>query len=574
MSDINAADLTARILKEQGVEWYAGVHGGHVWQLMMAVSRAGIKMYHMRHEQAGVFMADGYARVARKPAVCFGTAGPGFSNMITGIYMAYLAKSPVVCLFGQHGTLEDGWGPFQEAYAEQVCGSFTKWTKRVIDPRMIGYTLQKAFRDAMTYPCGPVGVEIPTNLLGGISNMTPGDENSLRGYLPQGRCAPPTPAAGDPQMVEKSVRMLMEAKKPIVIGGDGVYWSEASAELQEFVELMQIPVHTRRMGRGAVPEAHPLSFSGGFRRPLLNQADVVCIIGLRMNMLEHFGMPPTYPGENVRYIQISADGEELTTRLPTEVSIYGSPKTVLRQMIECAKDILKEKPARPEWLSIITDAKKQDAVKTKEAVDKVRTNSPIHPDFMAAELLDVIDDDATLILDSFSTAGFMTDKFQAKFAGQMLDSATWGGVGQGVGLAMGAQLARPGKQVVELLGDGGLGIAGMDIETAARYKIPCCYFLFNNSSWISNRGQKEIMPDVVERGDSWGMQQNIRYDKIFAEMGCHTEYVTEPDQLKPALDRALSSGTTSLINVVPDNEVIPPQLVGRIKYYKSQFAKK
>ena len=139
---------------------------------------------------------------------------------------------------------------------------------------------------------------------------------------------------------------------------------------------------------------------------------------------------------------------------------------------------------------------------------------------------------------------------------------------------MGAQLARPGKQVVELLGDGGLGIAGMDIETAARYKIPCCYFLFNNSSWISNRGQKEIMPDVVERGDSWGMQQNIRYDKIFAEMGCHTEYVTEPDQLKPALDRALSSGTTSLINVVPDNEVIPPQLVGRIKYYKSQFAKK
>jgi len=154
----------------------------------------------------------------------------------------------------------------------------------------------------------------------------------------------------------------------------------------------------------------------------------------------------------------------------------------------------------------------------------------------------------------------------------MLDAATWGGVGQGVGIGMGAALGRPGKQTIVFLGDGGLGIAGWDIETAARYNIPVTYVLFNNSSWISNLGQEKIMPDVVARGDSWGMKKDIRYDKIFAEMGCHTEFVTKPEEVAPALKRALQSGKASVLNVIPDNDVIPPQLVGRIMYYQAQFA--
>ncbi len=570
MAPINVSDVVAKILKEEGVEWWAGVHGGHIWQLIMSVSKAGIKMYHVRHEQCGVFMADGYARVTRKPGVAFGTAGPGVSNMITGIYMAYLAKSPVICLFGQHGTGEDSWTPFQEAYADKVMPSFTKWTRRIVDPTMAAYFTQRAFRDALTYPNGPVGLEIPTNIMG----QNVGDEANMRGYLPKGKSAFPSPPAGDPQAIEKAVRMLLDAKKPVVIGGDGVYWSGASKELQQFIELINSPVHTRRSGRGAVPETHPQSFSGGYRGPILSQADIVCVIGLRMSMLEHFGMPPTYP-MGARYIQISEDQEELTTRLPTEVSIFASPKIALQQMIAVAKEMLKgKKPDRSEWLGFIQKLKAEDLAKTKEAVAKGKENKLVHPDYLAQEILDTMAKDATVVLDSFSMAGFFTDKFQANFAGQMLDAATWGGVGQGVGIGMGAQLGRPGKQVIVLLGDGGLGIAGWDIETAARYNIPVVYVLFNNSSWISNLGQQLIMPDVVARGDKWSMTENIRYDKIFAEMGCHTEYVTEAAQIKPALLASFRSGKTSLINIVPDNSVIPPQLVGRIKYYQAQFAKK
>jgi len=566
MAEIKVADVVAKVLKEEGVEWYAGVHGGHVWQLMVAIDRAGIKMYHMRHEQSGVYMADGWARATGRPGVAMGTAGPGFGNMISAMYQAYLARSPVICLLGQHPTNEDGWGPFQEAYGEPLSGYFTKWIRRLIDPSMTAYLMQKAFRDATTYPPGPVAIEFPINIQGQIA----GDEDSLRGYLPHGVCADPSRPAGDPQMVEKSVRMLLEAKKPVVIGGDGIYWSKASEELKEFVELLNIPVLTRRMGRGAVPEDHPLAYSAGHRRPIQTQADVIAIFGLRMNMLEGFGMPPRYPAENVRYIQVSEDMEELTTRLPTEVSIFGSPKQVLRQMIDCAKDLMKGKPDRSEWLGIVSKIREDDRAKTKEAVEKVRNNKSIHPDFLAAELVDFLDKDATIILDSFSMAGFMTDKLRASFAGQILDGATWSGVGHGIGIAMGAQLARPGRQVVDLLGDGGMGVAGWDIETAARYKIPACYLLFNNSSWMGDAAQHLILPPDVKSCD-WSTLPDVRYDKIFAEMDCHTELVTEPQQLRPALERAFNSGKTSVINVIPDKTVVAPQLAGRMEYYKKLF---
>ena len=550
MANITVAAAVAKVLKEEGVGWYAGIHGGHIHPLMGQIALAGIKIYHMRHEQSGVYCAEGWARTTGKPGVCFGTAGPGYGNMLSGIYQAHLSRSPVICLFGQHSTAEDGWGPFQEGYAETVASHFTKWTKRVIEPTMAAYYVQKAFRDAMTYPMGPVGIEIPVNILGQIA----GDENNLRGCPPAGIVPAPSQPAGDPQAVEKAVRMLIKAKRPIIVAGDGIFWSKASAELREFVELLSIPVITRRMGRGAVPEDHPLAFGAGFRRPIQLQSDLVVIIGLRMNTLEGFGLPPRFPAENVKYIQIAEDPEELTTRLPTEYSISGSPKQVLLQMINCAKD-LKDKPDRHEWLAFVTKEKEADRARTKAAVDKVRDNKPIHPDFLAAEIVDFLDKDATAILDSNTMSHFFTNKLKANFAGQLLDGATWAGVGHSVGMAIGAKLGRPGKQVVALLGDGGLGISGFDIETAARYNIPVCNIVFNNSTWGSLSLWTPTMPEVK---DSWCMIPNIRYDKMFAEVGCHTEYVTKPQEIKPALEKAFNSGKTSVINIILDDKVQPP----------------
>jgi acetolactate synthase-1/2/3 large subunit len=547
MAEMRAGKVLVNILKEEGIKFISGIHGGHLWPLLRALDE-DIKMLHLRHEQTGPYISDGWGRTTMQPGVCFGTAGPGMYNMVPGLAHAYLCKSPVVAIAGQHSTFQDDWTPFQEGYAEDVCRSFTKWSKRIVDPRTLSFHLQKALRDAVAYPPGPVVLEIPVNILGRKI-----EAEAQSGYISCDCCAGICGSAAPEEMVEKMVDMFLEAERPAIIGGDGIFWSGASAALREFVELLNIPVITRRMGRGAVPEDHPLAFTGAFRRPILNAADVIAIFGLRISMLEHFGQPPTYSHE-AKYIMVSEAYEDLEGRMPTEVRLLASPKLVLQQMIDCAKDKIKETPARADWLDELSKAR--EASQKKRALGDLSQARPIDPNYLAQQVVDFLDDSATIILDSYSMAGFTTDKICAKFAGKVLDAGTDGGVGHSVGIAMGAQMGRPGKQVLALLGDGGLGVAGFDIETAARYNIPAVYLLFNNSSWISTEFQKMSLPKV----DSWGMLPDIRYDKMFAEMGCHTEFVVEPEEIRPALERSFNSGKTALINVIPDNTVLPPQL--------------
>ena len=560
--EISGVQAVARILKEEGVKQVFGIHGGHIWGLLGAICESEIKMLHMRHEQSGVYAADGWGRASRTPGVCFGTASPGIFNMVCALAHAYHSRSPVVAIVGQHPTNQDGWGAWQEAYGEEVCKSFTKWSKRVLDTNQISFWMQKAFRDALAYPPGPVLVEIPANVLGRLESPTKAVQ---MGYLPKGANPRPTPAQAPLAEVEKAVRMLLKAEKPIVVAGNGVYWADASEELKEFVELTQIPVHTRRIGRGAVREDHPLSFTGGYRRPFFKACDVMLLVGHQLNSLENFGQPPTFGG-NTKYIQVADAEVEFSPLLRTELSIWGNPKFVLRQMIDCAKSLINEPPKRTEWLSGIAKAREGYKKQQREEAEATRNARPINPRYIGQTIVDFLDDSATLIYDSFTLVAFVTDRIEAKFAGQVLDASTFGGVGHSIGMAMGAQLARPGKQVIAIIGDAGIGVAGFDIETAARYKIPAVYFVFNNSGWISTKFQKILCPTM----DSWGMLPDIRYDKIFAEMGCHTELVTEPEQIRPALERSFNSGKPAVINAIPDDSVLAPLHEARVKTIRGE----
>jgi acetolactate synthase I/II/III large subunit len=555
--EITGVEAVARVLKEEGVPQVFGIHGSHIWAMLSKICESGIKMIHMRHEQSGVYAADGWARCARKPGVCFGTASPGLYNMTTGLAHAFHSRSPVVAIAGQHPTTQDGWGSWQETYGAEVCQPFTKWSKRVLHTNQISFWMQKAFRDAQAYPPGPVLVEIPSNILGRLESST---KASQAGYMPLGQSAGPKPAQGDPAEVERAVRMLLEAKRPMVVAGNGVYWSDGAEELRTFVELARIPVHTRRIGRGAVREDHPLAITGGYRRPFFRDCDVMLVIGHQLNSLENFGQPPTY-GTQTQYIQVGEADVEFSPMLPCKLSIRGNPKLVLKQMIDCVQSLRQAAPERPEWLAAVGKAREAHRKQQREEAAALRQAKPLHPRFMAQEIVDFLDDSATVIYDSFTMVAFITDRLEAKFAGQVLDASTFGGVGHSIGMGIGAQLARPGKQVISIIGDAGIGVAGFDIETAARYKIPAVFFVFNNSGWMSTNYQKIIAPTM----DSWGMLPDIRYDKIFAEMGCHTELVTEPEQIRPALERAFNSGKPAVINAIPDATVMAPLHEANIK---------
>lgn len=416
----------------------------------------------------------------------------------------------------------------------------------------------------MTYPQGPVAIELPINI-------TPvRTTNSTQMGFVDNSYPEPAPSLGDPASVEKAVKTLLAAERPVIVGGGELLWSKASDELREFVELTQIPVITRRSGRGAVPEDHPLAFSGRARSSILRGADVACIISLSLGILEGYGAWTA----KAKLIQISSSRSDIEFTAPTEVVIIASPKAVLRQMIDYAKDLIKGSPRKEAWLKQIDEIKAADKKRTIEHAEVNKHNKPIHPAWLAHEAMAVLDKDATIILDGFTSSHFATERMVAGHAGAVLEAGAFAGVGQGVGMGIGAQLARPGKQVLVFMGDGGIGVGGFDVETAVRSQLPVVYLLSNNSRWIASGGRvqvKSVQVLGIQGSPSPFFMVPTRYDQVFAAMGAYTERVEDPSKLRPALERAFASGRTAVIDAVVDS--VTPVTSGRTPATLAEQAK-
>jgi acetolactate synthase-1/2/3 large subunit len=551
---IDGGALVARMLQSQGVKYLFAVNGGHTWPILAALRDHGIKLIHMRHEQSCAYAADGWARTTATPGICSVTAGCGLTNAVTGLCAAGLAGSAVVCIAGQHPTTEDGLGSFQEAYGSEVCRSFAKFTKRVLDWSTIEVDLRQAFRDAMSPPQGVALVEIPTNILyrGGLeSDQRRGAKVYAPGELRSGP---------DPHSIKQAIEILLAAKRPLIAAGDGIFWSGAAAELREFVEFTEIPVYARRTGQGAVAEDHPLAIRGPWKKPFTGRADAVLAIGFRFWSGEKFGEAPTW-SESARYIQADATSTRIGLHVPAEVAMVGDPKLVLPQLCDAARAKKWKRLGRSDWLRELAEVRTNFDRAIVELEHQHHTDTPIHPARVARELCEVIDPDATIVIDSFTMSGWMSQRFHARFPGQILDAGPLAPVGHGVGMAIGAQLARPGKQVVLIIGDGGLGISGFDLETARRYGLPVVAILWNNSSWGPSFDE---MPFLKDRTDPFEILPNQRYDRMFELMDCHGEHVERPEEFRPALERALRAGKTALVNVVGDRTIGHPSLGGNL----------
>jgi acetolactate synthase-1/2/3 large subunit len=555
MATVDGGTLVGRVLGEQKVPYLFAINGGHTFPILANLRENGVKLIHMRHEQATAYAADAWARTTGKPGVCCVTAGCGLTNAVTGLCMAGLTNSAVVCLSGQHPTLEDGIGSFQEAYGSDMCRTFAKYTHRVLDWQRISVDLRQAFREAMSPPQGVALIEFPTNVLynqGDDKTQFPGakvyDPDELR-------------SQGDPRAVSRVVDLLARAERPLLVGGDGVFWSGAAAELTELAERTQTPVYARRAGQGAIPEDHPLAVRGAWKKPFTGRADLVIAVGFRYWSGEKFGQPPTWSAK-AKYVQVDPTPGRIGWHVPAEVAVVGDPKLVLRQLIDEVRrrggvDIQRTTG----WRREVAEARGNFETMLRERVEKVADSVPIHPDRLARDLMSVLDPSATVVVDSFTLSGYLSHWFTARFPGQVVDAGPLAPVGHGIGMAIGVQLARPTKPVVTVIGDGGIGIGGWDMETAAKYKLPVVAVLWNNSSWGPSFEQ---MPILKGRTDPFDMIPGIRYDRIFAELGCHSEHVEQPGELRPALERALNSGKPAVVNVVGDKRIGHPSLGGNL----------
>lgn len=551
---VDGGVVVSRVLQSQGVKYLFTVNGGHIWPILATLREHGIQLIHMRHEQTCAYAADAWARTTGTPGVCSVTAGCGLTNAVTGLCAAGLANSAVVCIAGQHPTTEDALGSFQEAYGSDVCRSFSKFTKRVLDWSTIEVDLRQAFREATNAPQGVTLVEIPTNIL--YQRGDPATQR--RGARVYG--ADDLRSGADPRAIERSIGILRESERPLIAAGDGVFWSSAADELRAFAELTGIPVYARRTGQGALPEDHPLAVRGAWKKAFSGRTDAVLAIGFRFWSGERFGEPPTWSA-SARYIQADATPNRIGLHVPAEVAIVGDPKLVLQQLIDAARPLDWKRQRNGTWVREVATARANFERAIAEQEQAAHDHTPVHPARLARELCAVLDRDATVVIDSFTMSGWMSQWFQARFPGQVLDAGPLAPVGHGIGMAIGAQLARPGKQVVVVLGDGGLGIGGFDLETARRYGLPIVAVLWNNSSWGPGFAE---MPMLKGRTDPFDMLPGIRYDRMAELMDCHGEHVTRPDEIRSALERALKSGKTALVNVIGDREVGHPSLGGNL----------
>jgi acetolactate synthase-1/2/3 large subunit len=484
------------------------------------------------------------------------TAGCGLTNAVTGLCVAGLTGSPVVCIAGQHPTTEDQLGSFQEAYGAEICRTFSKFTKRVLDWSTIEVDVRMAFREATAPPPGPTLVEIPTNIL-----YQQDDASRQR----RGATVYPADAlrgAGDPAAIDRALEVLARAERPLIVAGDGIFWSDAAAALRAFARAMGIPVYTRRAGQGAVAEDDPLAVRGAWKKPFTSRADVILAIGFKFWSGEHFGQAPTWNAD-ATYIQVDATPSRIGWHVPAQVPILGDPKLVLEQLARRAAElgILGDARASAPWRAEVGAVRARFDQALAEQEETVRTALPIHPAPLVRALVEMMARDATVIVDSFTLSGWLSQWLGARFPGQIVDAGPLAPVGHGIGMAIGAQLARPGKQVIVVIGDGGLGIGGMEIETALKHRLPIVTLVWNNSSWGPGFEQ---MPMLRGRVDPFDMLPELRYDRMFEAIGCHGEHVTRPEDIRPALERAFAADRPSVVNVIGDPRIGHARLGGNL----------
>jgi acetolactate synthase-1/2/3 large subunit len=530
MPKVTGNDLVAQTLKNEGVDAVFYLTGGPMSDVARLCIEMQLKSIDVRQEQAAAMMAHAYSRLTGKPGICFACSGPGTTNLLTGIGNSFLDATPVVALGGSSPMTQNSRGVFQEIDQLSIFKPVCKWAERVTDVRRIPELIVKAIRMATQGQQGPVYLDLPGDILYSQIDL---DEVPFPRNLPK----QPRPA-GDPELIEEAVALLRHAKRPLILTGSGVLWSDASAALRKFVDVTGIPFSTTPQGRGVIPEDHPLSFLGA-RSKAFREADVVLIVGTRLNFIVGFGLPPRWASD-VKMIQVDIYREELGRNRTIDIGLVGDARRVLEQLTEAACKVFSSPMALP-WTADLRRASRQNEGKAAALLNSDAV--PIHPLRLCKEVRDFMDRDAVLVVDGHEILNYARQSIPTHAPGHRINAGANGCMGVAVPYGLGAKIAKPDKQVIALSGDGSFGINGMEMDTAVRHNIPILVIVSNNGGWA---GIGEMA------GRDLGF---TRYDKIAEALGCHGEHVEKPDEIRPSLERAraaVHAGKPAVVNVVTD----------------------
>ena len=526
--------IVAKVLKSRGVEHLLTLSGGHLFSIYDGCKQEGIGILDVRHEQTAAFAAEGIAKATRGVGVAALTAGPGVTNGLSAIAGAQANNSPVCVLGGRAPEMRWGSGSLQEIDHIPFVSPLVKSAETAKQPGEIAAMTAAALDLAMRAPSGPTFIDYPLDVVFSEAEVE----------IPP---APPAAVGKPAEGVEEAAALLAAAERPAIMAGSGLYWGHGEDELRALAEALGIPVFLNGLGRGCLPADHELAFSRA-RGIALKDADVALVIGVPMDFRLGFGGSF---GEETKIVRLDVAPNALTANRTPELDLVGD---VFLSLAAIREGAAAGEPRTSHWLGALRGAEEEKRAEERAELDDAR--SPLHPVRVYRELGEVLDRDAIVVGDGgdfVSYAGRFVDTYQP---GCWMDPGPFGCLGAGPGQAIGAKLAHPDRQVCLLLGDGAFGFAGMEFETMSRHGLGVVGVMGNNGIWALEHHPMKFLYGYSVAAE---LRPETRYDELVETLGCEGVVVREPDELRPALERAFASGVPTLVNVITDPEVVYPR---------------
>ncbi|MGP0090788.1 MAG: oxalyl-CoA decarboxylase [Xanthobacteraceae bacterium] len=534
--------LVIDALKLNGVSTIYGVPGIPITDLGRMAQAAGMRVVSFRHEQNAGNAAAIAGFLTKKPGICLTVSAPGFLNGLTALANATTNCFPMILISGssEREIVDLQQGDYEEMDQLAIAKPLCKAAFRVLHAADIGIGVARAIRAAVSGRPGGVYLDLPAKLFSQVMDAEAGAKSLVKVIDP----APaqiPAPAA-----IKRALDVLKSAKRPLIILGKGAAYAQADDAVRELVETTGIPFLPMSMAKGLLPDTHP-QCAGAARSTVLKDADVVMLIGARLNWLLSHGKGKTWgePGSK-KFIQIDIEPKEMDSNVDIAAPLVGDIGSCVSALLEGIDGKWSAPPA--DWIGAV-NAKKEENI-AKMAPKLMKNSAPMDFHSALGVLRTVIKErpDAILVNEGANTldlARGVVDMYQPR---KRLDVGTWGVMGIGMGFAVGAAI-ETGKPVLAVEGDSAFGFSGMEVETVCRYDLPVCIVVFNNNGIyrgtnVNPTGGPDPAPTIFVK--------DARYEKMIEAFGGVGVHVTTPDELARAVNKAMDSGRPTLINAVID----------------------
>ena len=532
--------LVIDALKLNGINTIYGVPGIPITDLGRMMQAEGIRVLSFRHEQNAGYAASIAGFLTKKPGICLTVSAPGFLNGLTALAHATTNCFPMILISGssEREIVDLQQGDYEEMDQLAIAKPLCKAAFRVLHAADIGIGLARAIRAAVSGRPGGVYLDLPAKLFGQVIDAAAGAKSLVK-VIDAAPAQIPAPSA-----VKRALDVLKSAKRPLIILGKGAAYAQADDDIRAFVEKSGVPFLQMSMAKGLLPDTHAQS-AGAARSTVLKDADVVMLIGARLNWLLSHGKGKTWGDAPKKFIQIDIEPKEMDSNVEIVAPVVGDIGSCVAAFLETMGG--NWSPAPADWLSTV--ARKRDENVAKMAPKLMSNASPMDYHGALGALRTIVKErpDAIFVNEGANTLDLARGVIDMYKPRKRLDVGTWGVMGIGMGYSIAAAI-ETGQPVLAVEGDSAFGFSGMEIETICRYKLPICIVIFNNDGIYRgtdvNSANSDPATTVFVKGS--------RYDKMMEAFGGVGVNATSPDELKRAVNEAMDSGKPTLINAVID----------------------